>query len=237
MWWDCVRKETVLHGMTTTKELLLDEIEFWAWEKCNMIWLDVNRLAPGGFSLGGMTRIDSESCFGLFPLVVAYVYLRNVAQDFGSQDLNQTSMDLFNRKKGQGSDSADSSDKKEKGSWKRPASLWLSLSLLFNIWYSLQILRSNSRGLKHGNQYLRPKQFYQHSSSLELSLHPLVAYSYGDRPSFPRYHLTTPIARISHRRPQMILSRSRTFHQTSSHIDCGLQIRRDLRQILRATPS
>jgi LEM3 (ligand-effect modulator 3) family / CDC50 family len=43
-------------------------------------------------------------------------------------------MGLFNRKKRQDSDSADSSDnKKEKGSWKRPASLSLSPYLLLNL--------------------------------------------------------------------------------------------------------
>ena len=59
----------------------------------------------------------------------------DVSTGFGSQDLSiESSMGLFNRKKGQDSDSADSSDnKKEKGSWKRPASLSLLPSFLFNI--------------------------------------------------------------------------------------------------------
>ena len=66
-------------------------------------------------------------------------------------------MGLFNRKKGQESASADSSDKKEKGSWKRPASLSLSLSFLFYIWHSLEDTAFKQQRLKAWQPILTPK--------------------------------------------------------------------------------
>ena len=69
-------------------------------------------------------------------LHVAYVHIgaQDLAAEVSSIEPSSSVMGLFNRKKRQDTDSAESSDnKKEKGSWKRPASLSLSPCLLLNL--------------------------------------------------------------------------------------------------------